>query len=558
MGAGASNSGQNEIQNEITDYYQLLEVEETATADEIKRSFRRLALLHHPDKNKDDVEGATKRFAELQQAYEVLSDDQERAWYDSHKASLAPEPDDETVYEDIRKGAPPSRARDRGLSVRQLSRFFDATLWKDFGDEGDGFYAIYRSVFARLVAEEKLVSDDEVYLPSFGYSHWPWAPQSKGEEATAARTFYNTWINFATAKDFAWSDAWNISEAPDRRVRRLMEKDNKKAREDARRDFNDTVRSLAKFLKKRDPRYKKHIARQAEATQMHASGSSTPNSRKIFTPDAAYIEQDWQKIDSRVGEHDLEWAVAEGDDPEEWECVACNKSFRSEAAWDSHERSKKHLREVERLRREMLDEGEMLGLDQAPQLEVEETAPSIEDHLDSFLDEPPRSPSPPPSEQEIHTYAATPEASREENGEEKNLRHLPKGKKGREKAQPLATSKEPRTKSEKKMQGLDHAFFEEAGSSNIGSIEQGKDSARPDSGEKLELSKREQRRARQAKKAELSGATHSIQCNWAGCGRFFESKTKLFVHVNEEGHAIQSEVTPRQKIKRGKGKPSIA
>ncbi|KAJ3854442.1 DnaJ domain-containing protein [Lentinula lateritia] len=549
MGAGASNSGQNDIQNEITDYYQLLEIEETATADEIKRSFRRLALLHHPDKNKDDVEGATKRFAELQQAYEVLSDDQERAWYDSHKASLAPEPDDETVYEDIRKGAPPSRARDRGLSVRQLSRFFDATLWKDFGDEGDGFYAIYRSVFARLVAEEKLVSDDEVYLPSFGYSHWQWGPQSKGEEATAARSFYNAWINFATAKDFAWSDAWNVSDAPDRRVRRLMEKDNKKAREDARRDFNDTVRSLAKFLKKRDPRYKKHIARQAD--QMDASGSSTPNSRKIFTPDTAYIEQDWQKIDSRVGEHDLEWAIAEGDDPEEWECVACNKSFRSEAAWDSHERSKKHLREVERLRREMLDEEETLGLDQVPQLEVEKMASSVEDHLDSFLDEPPRSPSPPLSEQEIHACAATPEAYREENGEENNLRHLPKGKKGREKVQPLATSKEPRTKSEKKMQGLDHAFFEAAGSSDVGSIEQGKDSARLDSGEKLELSKREQRRARQAKKAELS--TPGIPCNWPGCGRVFESKTKLFAHIKEEGHAIQSEVTPRQKSKRGKG-----
>jgi len=51
--------------------------------------------------------------------------------------------------------------------------------------------------------------------------------------------------------------------------------------------------------------------------------------------------------------NDLNWAAAEGDDLEEWECVACRKTFRSEAAWDSHERSKKHMKEVEILKREM-------------------------------------------------------------------------------------------------------------------------------------------------------------------------------------------------------------
>lgn len=60
--------------------------------------------------------------------------------------------------------------------------------------------------------------------------------------------------------------------------------------------------------------------------------------------------------------NDLDWAAAEGDDLEEWECVACRKTFRSEAAWDSHERSKKHMKEVERLKREMQADDQDLDL----------------------------------------------------------------------------------------------------------------------------------------------------------------------------------------------------
>jgi DnaJ homolog subfamily A member 5 len=60
--------------------------------------------------------------------------------------------------------------------------------------------------------------------------------------------------------------------------------------------------------------------------------------------------------------NDLDWVAAEGDDLEEWECVACRKTFRSEAAWDSHERSKKHMKEVEILKREMQIDDQDLDL----------------------------------------------------------------------------------------------------------------------------------------------------------------------------------------------------
>jgi DnaJ homolog subfamily A member 5 len=54
----------------------------------IKKAYRKKALELHPDRNFGDVEAATTKFAEVQSAYEVLSDPQERAWYDSHRDSI--------------------------------------------------------------------------------------------------------------------------------------------------------------------------------------------------------------------------------------------------------------------------------------------------------------------------------------------------------------------------------------------------------------------------------------------------------------------------------------
>src|SRR5688572_20326185 len=63
------------------DYYEVLSVNRNASSEEIKRSYRRLAMKYHPDRNNGDAEAELK-FKECAEAYEVLSDDQKRARYD--------------------------------------------------------------------------------------------------------------------------------------------------------------------------------------------------------------------------------------------------------------------------------------------------------------------------------------------------------------------------------------------------------------------------------------------------------------------------------------------
>ncbi|SPP74724.1 dnaJ homolog subfamily B member 6-A isoform X1 [Drosophila guanche] len=77
----------------MVDYYQVLDVARTATDSEVKKAYRKLALKWHPDKNPDNLDEANKRFRELSEAYEVLSDARKRRIYDAratlHKSSAS-------------------------------------------------------------------------------------------------------------------------------------------------------------------------------------------------------------------------------------------------------------------------------------------------------------------------------------------------------------------------------------------------------------------------------------------------------------------------------------
>ncbi|OAD69727.1 hypothetical protein PHYBLDRAFT_100882, partial [Phycomyces blakesleeanus NRRL 1555(-)] len=235
-------------------YYDLLGVERKATDDELKKAYRRQALIWHPDKNHDRVSEATERFALIREAYEVLSDAQERSWYDGHRDAI--------LRGDDHKA---SRDSSAGTTTEDLMSYFSISQFKGFNDSDTGFYTVYRKLFQKLMNEEEEAhrdtpDEDDIsftHYPSFGNSKTPFA-DSDGYMGYGSyvRDFYSAWGNFTSVKSFQWMDKWRLSEAPNRIVRRAMEKENKKARDTARKEYNDTVRNLATFMRKRDPRLK--------------------------------------------------------------------------------------------------------------------------------------------------------------------------------------------------------------------------------------------------------------------------------------------------------------
>lgn len=89
-------------------------------------------------------------------------------------------------------------------------------------------------MFARIAEEDGPFYDDDVEIPEFGNS------TSDYDEVVAP--FYAFWLSYCTPRSFVWCEKHDIREAQDRYVRRVMEKENKKLRDKAKKERNEEIR----------------------------------------------------------------------------------------------------------------------------------------------------------------------------------------------------------------------------------------------------------------------------------------------------------------------------
>lgn len=333
-------------------HYEVLDVARDADLAEIKAAYKKLALKWHPDKNLDNPEDAKEQFQLIQQAYEVLSDRQERAWYDNHR-------------EQILRGSD-SGFEDNTLDVYQ---YFTSTCFKGYGDDDSGFYAVYRKVFESIAKEDMEFmenKEDFCSIPMFGESTSDYEP--------VVKQFYDYWSAYSTRKSYTWLDPYNIKEARDRRTIKVIEKENKKVRQKAKKERNEEVRALVAFVRKRDRRVQNQAKLQeAKKLENRQKQEKLKIQKKLERKEelSKSAVEEWAKFDNLkseliemekklAAEFSEELSNSESEN-EEFEddslyCVACNKLFKTPKTFKNHESSKKHKENVLALKDTLLQD----------------------------------------------------------------------------------------------------------------------------------------------------------------------------------------------------------
>ncbi|KAK2954669.1 putative Chaperone protein DnaJ [Blattamonas nauphoetae] len=196
--------------------------EEHPTDHQIRTAYRKMALRYHPDKNLDDPETAADAFKKVQKAYELLSDPQQRKWYEDHRDEvdndIDPEDDGDAMNFPIDVDA---------LIAQGSSSLFSASP--------DGFCQLFGNAFREISKWNGTEGKD----PEFGLSN---------ASDASVKQFYSFWSSFKTKRTFSWKDQYDVRRAENRYVRRAMEKENLKERQKGRTEANANVSQLVSYV----------------------------------------------------------------------------------------------------------------------------------------------------------------------------------------------------------------------------------------------------------------------------------------------------------------------
>ncbi|KAH8582933.1 DNAj domain [Cryptosporidium sp. chipmunk genotype I] len=360
-------------------HYSILEVDYKATFDEIRQAYKQLSLKWHPDKNRNNVEEATHRFQLIAAAYEVLSDPNERAWYDSHRKQILSESNSGAYNEDDPNYDP---------SEINIWKYFSRDIFGDFNDDNNGFYTVYKKLFEDIIEEEvKYLSKN-----SSEYTFWKSANRF-GDSKTNLDTvmeFYRFWSNFSSTRTFSWKDLWNLNQAQNRQIRRAMETENIKERKKGRKEYNETIRKLVEYVKKRDPRVVSYMRNKSE--QMLKLQKEKEMQKKMEEEvrrrarEEARIEEIKRMEELETERRELYGSdsIQESDQDVEscetviYSCKLCNKTFKSKQQLNSHVNSKRHMSKLNELKKKDPEKYYLLINSMADTLEETD-----DDHLES-------------------------------------------------------------------------------------------------------------------------------------------------------------------------------
>jgi DnaJ homolog subfamily A member 5 len=480
-------------------------------------------------------------FAEIQTAYEVLSDTQERAWYDSHEAAILRGGDGgEEHYEHN------VRVMTADDITAMMSKFHGRI---DYSDSPTGFFGFLRETFERLAKEEEVAADWEgLEVPDY-----PLFGHKDDTYEDVVKDFYAGWGGFATKKTFAWKDKFRMSDAPDRRYRRAMEKENKKLRDEGIREFNDAVRTLVAFVRKRDPRYTPNTQTDAQRQQTLQEARKA-QAAKARAANAVKADEEAVPEWARARDPDeLDEESEEEIEEEHFECVACNKIFKSEKQFEAHERSKKHQKAVQALRRKMQKDGQRFGLDEED-LESSGVATPVENDVGEAVAAAEEKSDPIPElkelkvedveseEDESLSYSET-EAPTEQTSEAAT----PETALSDDEDSDSDSDYAPRSKVKARLQNSDP--FPSTSTPAAPAPTHPPDDENKSPAETKKLGKAAQKRAKKAAKG-AAASQEDLHFKCAVCNSAFPSRTRLFQHINDFGHAALKSATAAG----GKGK----